>query len=275
MAGFSTMAELARLHVVQAAVEQGLSREQVQVALGGCARSSGEYLARLGDGRWPCDPAVLAAAIARHEAAVAARAAGQWQPRAVYRQTVALTEQVFGLPVGTLVMGGRTRPHVRARQALVLVLRRGTDLSFPQIGTVLGIDHSSACQAHKRAEVMEQDKPPFARAVQHLAAVVERLLAVEVPAFVATSVQAAAPAVAALVVEAVARQQVRFAQDCERDEREVLNGLLGGRGTGGVDAKVLPRELVLGAQAMRQGSRDLLAAIAREFPARVRGQVVG
>jgi len=75
-------------------------------------------------------------------------------------RTVSIASQIFDVPTSHILEGGRFKPYVRVRQAVLLTLRDVTKISYPKLGRIFGLDHStvmhSVAQAKKIATTNEE-----------------------------------------------------------------------------------------------------------------------
>jgi len=73
-------------------------------------------------------------------------------PRERVEAIVATAARFYGVPLAMLrdARNFRKRPVVRARWAAIVLLRRLTTLSLPQIGRIVGTDHGTAINALAR-----------------------------------------------------------------------------------------------------------------------------
>ena len=71
-----------------------------------------------------------------------------------HAEALAIVADSFGVSVAAILSKRRSRGIVRARWCAVWVLRDKFLLSYPEVGEVLGIDHSSAMHAIRRGAVL-------------------------------------------------------------------------------------------------------------------------
>jgi len=73
-------------------------------------------------------------------------------PRASVRGTLRHVAELCGMDPAQLLAGGRRRAVVRWRQAAMWVARQASGQSWPEIGRVMGRDHSTMIYGAQRAE---------------------------------------------------------------------------------------------------------------------------
>lgn len=66
-------------------------------------------------------------------------------------QIIARCCALYGAEVEMVLKGSRRRESIRARQAAAWLLRRN-ELSFPQIGRILGVDHTTVLHACRKID---------------------------------------------------------------------------------------------------------------------------
>ncbi len=68
----------------------------------------------------------------------------------VHTDAIQVVAEAFGVEVDDIMYGGKTRYLARARQACCYVLRKQFKLSYPEIGSALDVDHTTAMHAVKQ-----------------------------------------------------------------------------------------------------------------------------
>jgi chromosomal replication initiator protein len=119
-----------------------------------------QLLGRLANHANSADPHVLADLAVEHN---------QAQQRVALRHLLAVTARYFGIAQATLTSKSRRASLVQARSVVVHLARRLTDLSYAEIGRVLGgRDHSTIMHADQRFGERLASDPAMQQAVDEL-----------------------------------------------------------------------------------------------------------
>ena len=94
---------------------------------------------------------------------------GNWQPARVYIECCNQVAGAFEVPIERLFSKKRTFAVAHPRQAMMYVLRRRFNLSYPQIGMVCGgFDHTTVLHGCKAVEARIGQDPAFAAKIEQL-----------------------------------------------------------------------------------------------------------